>query len=228
MTLQQALAKLLNRRDKLTSEQCDAELAKIAGRLEEIDQRSLEIDYNAGGRPGPTLKAALETGTPQQVLDLQRECELLEAERASIEAQRDALRERREKAISEEAVPRCKEVLRKLPAAVSRVERLKAELREARAELDSATEAFGAARKVAADGGQQPPAMDRRLFDRLMDARGTNAEGRALVLTPWTGELLPHVAAARELDRKRWEREEGQRQAHAAREQARRARNEAS
>lgn len=228
MTLQQALAKLLNRRDKLTSQQCTDELAKIDGRLEEIDQRSLEIDYNFGGRPGPTLKAALETGTPQQVLDLQRECELLAAERASIEAQRDALKERRQHALSEEAVPTCRDALRKLPAAVSRVEKLTRELAEARAELDAQTGAFSTARKTAIVGRQSPPAMELGLFDRVMAALGRKGEARNGVLEAWTDTLPPHVAEMRRLDQERWDREEKERQANAAREAVRRGRGSAA
>ena len=218
MTLQQTLAKLLSRRDKLSSQQCTDELDKIDGRLAEIDARSLLIDRNFGGAPGPLLKAALETGTPDQVLALRREAELLEAERASIEAQREALEERRQQAISEEAVPTCRASLKKLPAAVTRLEALAREAIEARAELELLTEVFSSARKVALDGGQEPPAMEKALFDRLMRATGRNVEANLAIVEAWTGAPAPHVAELRRLDELRYEKDEAGRKAHAQRE----------
>lgn len=215
--LQQTLAKLLGRRDKLDSATCKARLDEVAERLAEIDARQLEVDYNAGGRPGPVLKATLETGSPKDVVALADEVRLLDAERDSLLQQRDALQERRDAAIAEEALPVARALLKKLPATLSRVETLLAQLAEARDELDRQVEELVVARRVAKDGGHSPTAASSDLVNRIDAVQPTPSPNfRRTLLNALADQLPPAVVEEQRLDQQRWEREERERKDHAA------------
>lgn len=116
-------------------------------------------------------------------------------------------------------MPKCRDLLQKLPAAVARAEKLTRELAEARAELERMTDVFSAGRRTARDGGHEPPAMDESLFERVINIRGTtNQEARISLRLAWTGQPPAHVIEAQRADRERWDREEERRKAWAARE----------
>lgn len=220
-SLQLQLARLMGRREGLTSAECDAKLREIGERLEAIDARSLEIDYNSGGRPGPALRKALEEGEPRDVLKLQDESRLLDAERDSLLAQREAIQERREAAIAEEALPVARQALKKIPALAAQAEKAAAALAQARAALEAELDALTQARHTALGGGQKPPKMDEALFDRLHAFFRWNEIALDTRRRTLLDRLHPNIEAANAREAERREQAEKQRKAFVLSERAR-------
>jgi hypothetical protein len=184
MNLQATIAKLLaSKRDSLTSPECHKQIAAIGARLEEIRARLAAIDREpaASGKLSSERKRIAESGAPEELLELDREQDLLEAEDLSLCTQREALRERMQKATIEEAPGRVKAALKRLGPALQAAETAAAARAKAIAELSALQVEISAQRRIAKDGGIDAPAVSDADFERLAVSLNWNYEEKHIV-----------------------------------------------
>lgn len=171
MNIQSTIAKLLQKRDGLTAEQCRQQIEAIATRKQQIDERLAAITGTVSGYSGlpPERKRVAETGTPAELLALDAEEQLLDAEADSLSIQRDALRERLARALVEESVPAAKAAIKRLEPALKAAEVARAKADQAKAELLSIEGEISSARDTAVRGGLECPGVTVELFNRLAE-----------------------------------------------------------
>ena len=206
-TIQETVAKLLGNRDKLTSKQCEENIQQISERLEEIRSRTADISSQPTGRGklGPERERIAETGSPQDLIKLDTEEQLLEAEDSSLCYQRVALRKRQETALIEEAPGLAKSAIKRLGPALKAAETASAVHIKATAALEAVKDEITAARRTANQGGIKAPAVKTDDFTRLAELLGWHytpshivhednmrlaLKTRRLELTDWQPEQL--------------------------------------
>lgn len=181
MNIQQMGAKLLGKRNELTSKECADQIKATTKRLEIIRARDLEISADLNGRGefiGATRQRVAETGSPAELIRLDTEAELLEAEDSSLYAQRVALETRQKKAVIEESPALVKAAIKKLPAAMTAAEAAKVAYDQAISKLESLQTEIESGRSTALHGGQEHagiapaaglacPSVSLELFERL-------------------------------------------------------------
>ena len=210
MTLQATIAKMLTKRDSLTSAQCTAEIEKIGKRREKILARTAAIhSWPTGrGKLGPEREKIAETGNPVDLIKLSEEESLLEAEDESLCTQREVLRERLKKAVIEEVPGLARAAIKRLPAALKTAEAAKAQHDKATAKLEDIQAEIAAARRTADLAGVVDcPFVKYKIFEQLAHAlnwywfqsyeplqveNGTRAlHRRRMILTDYRPELKP-------------------------------------
>lgn len=173
--------------ENLTSAAARKALAVATTRLTEVDERlkairgplKIAVEVPAGHRPpdplksiGPVYRAALETGTPAELIALETESAELEAERSQLHHRRDLLTARAKAAEEEEARAAApavaKRLLAKLPDVMDRVDELKAELADVLEEQATMLRELDAARALTDGAPFYPPELLRRTW--LSDA----------------------------------------------------------
>lgn len=176
-TLQEKIAKALAAPDRLTARDCEEYTKAIATRFAEIKARRREIEDSPTSGPGAAMKAAGLGGSVEDVAELTREAERLTAESRALSIQRDAIIERKKAATAEEAVPRVKRAIKRLPKQLSTVEDLRAKLRKAEAKLSEITGEIGQNRATARRAGLEVPGLDEKVFARLFEVEHPGAPG---------------------------------------------------
>lgn len=180
MNIQATVAKLLGKRDTLASKECSEQIKAINERLAEIRARDKDISSDRNGRGdfiGATRQRISLTGTPEDLIKLNTEEQLIEAEDISLCSQRDALQEREKKAVIEEAPTLVKAAIKKLPAALKAAESTKAAYDHAITSLEGLHIEISTARRIALHDGQSHagpapqglscPAVTLEQFERL-------------------------------------------------------------
>lgn len=190
-TIQEKVAKLLGKPDQLTSIQCTDLIEKISARLEKIRARVADISSESTGRGdlGPERQRIAKTGTPAELLALEDEERLLNAEDISLCAQRDALRKREEKAQIEEAPGLAKAAIKRLGPALKAAESTSAAFTKARAKVESIQIEIKEARRKAIHAGIEAPPVKPDDFDRLA----------AMLNWVWTPEMPEHQKGNRNI-----------------------------
>jgi len=190
--LQTENAKLLAKRSTIPAKKCGEQISKIDARLKEIDARVAEIDVNIGyDEPGPERKIILETGSPQELLELNTELDLVEAERQSLHAQYEALLKCKTSAEISEAPGRAKVALKKLCAVLKAAEKTRSAHEQNLAQLEVHRAELAAARTTADEGDVKPHALGPGEFSRLCQLMGWSgnqniARLQRMHLTDWT------------------------------------------
>lgn len=151
-------------------------LAQIDQRARHIDQRLAAIQRGSAinGGHGPERRRALETGTPDELIEMDREFERLIAERdQQLPAQAEALRKRLEAAEADEARERLPTRIKAIPKALDDYERAAAALKQAKAALDDAVSNVIVDRRTA---GNDAPAVAEEHAQRVATVRGFGEE----------------------------------------------------
>ena len=193
-TIQESVAKLLGKRDTLSSEQCAAEIEKITSRIGEIRARSKEISSSPTGRGnlGPEREKIAETGSPADLIKLNQEEEILDAEDSSLCFQRDALRERLKKAVIEEAPGLAKAAIKKLGPALKVAEAAKTACDKATAKLEDIQAEIAAARTTADLANVDCPHVKYKIFEQLARCLGWYWFESYQTLEPQNGSRALH------------------------------------
>ena len=222
-TIQESVAKLLSgKRDTLSSEQCAEQIEKITKRLEVIRARTADIHSWPTGRGkfGLEREKIAETGSPEDLIALNREEELLSAEDISLCHQRDALRKRKETAINEEAPGLAKAAIKRLGPALKLVEVAKTACDKATAKLEDIQAEIAAARRTADLANVDCPHIKYKLFEQLAVAlnwywfesyeplqpqNGSRAlHRRRIILTDYKPEMKPIFPTLGQAGRDQW------------------------
>ena len=222
MTLQSQIAKLLGKRDTLSSEQCTEQIEKITKRLEELRSRAYAINSSPTGRGnlGPEREKIAETGSPKDLIALNHEEELLSAEDSSLCFQRDALRKRQATAINEEAPGLARAAIRKLGPALKAAEAAKVACDKSTAKLESIQTEIAAARTTADLANVDCPHVKYKIFEQLARClgwywfesyqtvepqNGSRAlHRRRMILTDYEPELKPTFPTLGQAGRDQW------------------------
>ncbi|MDZ4729808.1 MAG: hypothetical protein SH820_07690 [Xanthomonadales bacterium] len=172
--IQQRIAKLLSKPSALTHSDCEDQIRAAGNRIEEIRTRVglIDNDTNASGRWPAERQRIAEVGSPQELIALDQELELLGAEENSLVAQRDALRKRSAAAQAEESLDRTAAALLKLPKALEATERALEASAAAVHGLTLLKEEISAQRAIGIQGGLDSPTMPPDQFDRLAACLG--------------------------------------------------------
>jgi len=174
--LQTENAQLLAKRKSLSAKKCGEQISKIDARLKGIDARIAEIAVNIGyDEPGPERKIILETGSPEELLKLNAEQQLIEAEQQSLYAQHEALLKCKESAAISEAPGQAKVALKKLCGVLKAAEKTRAAHEQNLAQLEVHRAELAAARTIADDGDVKPHALGPHEFNCLADLMGWNS-----------------------------------------------------
>jgi len=166
------ISRLLGSDQPNPSDQIRRALAETEARRKVIDQRLAAIQRGTtiNGGPGPERRRALETGTPDELVEMDQEVERLLAERdQQLPAQSQALRKRLEKAEADEARQRLPDRLRAIPAALAAYQKAAKAMQAARDELDSAVSIVIKSRRLA---GDDSPGLDDDTIGQIADMRG--------------------------------------------------------
>ena len=174
-------------------------ITELEARRKAIDTRLAEIQRASpvNGGPGPERRSVLQTGTPDQLVELDREVERLTAERdQQLPHQRAELDKRLEKAEAEEAKKRLPARIKALPGVTEEYSAAESAYLKAKAALDDAVSGIGVDRRTAGDDSPTVPAetVERiaRIRGWLEDPRpGRFNMNRSRLFQQLTGETTP-------------------------------------
>ena len=176
MTNNSIIARILGTDKTSPAEEIRRGIEQLEARHKAIDTRLAEIQRASpvNGGPGPERRSVLHTGTPDQLVELDREAERLTAERdQQLPHQRAELDKRLEKAEAEEAAERLPATIKRLPAALDKHDKALAALKAARVELDELVSRITTDRRKA---GNDAPGVDRATAQRVAEFRGAGTE----------------------------------------------------
>jgi hypothetical protein len=188
------------RADK-TSEAAEIRQAQqqLAARRSDIEARIRAIqpgDASNGG-PGPDRRRVLETGSPDELVELDQELARLRAERdQQLPHQEVELRKRLDAALADEASARLPDRIRALPAVIESYREAEAAYQQARAAFDEAVTEIITDRAAA---GDDAPTVDEHIVEQVAQVKGFKEDerphayssNRARLFVQLTGETTP-------------------------------------
>lgn len=175
-----------------STSQIDEAIEALKGRTGEVMTRLRAITskdtYGLGAsrRPGPVRRQTLESGTPEQLAELDDEQRLLEGEKAQLEHADKRLKEARRPAASREAAEGMPEQLKRLDKALQAEQKALESLREAQAQTDAQISTVRDQRRTAGNAEAAKP----ETLQRYMQLRGLTAEGRTFREVQQVAEAL--------------------------------------
>ena len=175
-----------------STSQIDEALDGIKGRMSEVMDRLRGITskdcYGLGStrRPGPVRRQTLESGTPEQLAELDSEQQLLEAERDQLAHAQKRLQDARRSAASREAAEGMPEQIKRLDKALQAEQKALDALREAQAATDAQIRTVRDQRRTAGNAESAKP----ETLQKYMQLRGLSPEGQAFRQCQQVAEAL--------------------------------------
>ena len=169
--LKETLARIL-RSDKPTpADEIRNAQRQIEQRQNEITQRLDDIaeNHQFSGHPGPARKQALVEGDPTALVELDREHELLVAERKALAAQEAELSKRLEQAEKAEALQDLPALIKAHPARIQAYRKAVAAMQQAKRDFDEHVTAITVKRRAA---GDHAPGITLEQAEEVADLRG--------------------------------------------------------
>ena len=199
MPKQSLISKILGRDDPSPTQQIRDAQSELVKRRAEINERLAATEPpGALGGGGPDHQRVLATGSAEELVEMDKERERLQAEHRQLDWQEQRLRERMQEAEREEALQALPGQIDTLPAKIEKYVEAQAAMQAAQSALDEAVDAVTAGRQKI---GDDAPTVDHVVVEQIAEIRGMQepdsphefSSARAWLFRRLTGELTPRA-----------------------------------